>query len=91
MQDLFKLYAVENIQVSLGRVRWLSPMGLLGFGPIGQFGPVSVGPSETGLEGSLLEAASLEVFIKPLDSVMRRRVVFRLAVDDSMVMGTQTD
>lgn len=72
-------------QISVGRVKWASPIGVLGIGPLAAVGPVSVGPSAAGLERSSLEASAVVVRVDPLQSAAQARIVISLHINDSKV------
>ena len=70
-------------RVELGRVRWVSPTGALGLGPLAAVGPVSVGPGP--VEGSSAELPQVEVHVAAVPSLLQRRVVLRLHAPDAQV------
>lgn len=66
------------MQVSITRVEWIAPMGLLGITPLASVGPVSVGPSQSGLERSSLEVERVTIFVDALQSLLQRKAVLRM-------------
>ena len=53
-------------------------MGLLGVTPLASVGPVSVGPSLSGLERSSLEVERVTIFVDALQSLLQRKAVLRM-------------
>ena len=64
--------------MSIARVKWIAPTGLVGLTPLAAVGPVSVGPSHSGLERSSLEAQHVTVFVDALQSLLQRKAVLRV-------------
>ena len=60
-------------------------MGLLGVTPLLAVGPVTVGPSHSGLERSNLAAEHVTVFVDALQSLLQRKAVLRVLVAQSQV------
>lgn len=71
-------HRLSSPQVSISRVKWIAPTGLVGVTPLLAVGPVSVGPSHSGLERSSLEAEHVTVFMDVLQSLLQRKAVLRL-------------
>ncbi len=63
-------------QVGVGRVKWVAPSGLVGFGPLAAVGPVELGPGAA--EGSSLELPEVVVCVDPLQSLLQRKLVLQL-------------
>lgn len=64
-------------EVSVQGVRWVAPTGLLGVSPLASLGGVSVGPGE--LEHTSVSLDSLEVSLDPLQSLIQRQLILKLA------------
>lgn len=77
------LQALLLREVQLGAVRWVSPAGLVGLGPLASVGPLSVGPSP--LERSSAELQRLSVGLDVLQSALQRRVVLAVKVHGAQV------
>ena len=65
--------AVTQRSVALGRVRWLSPLGVTGLAPLASVGPVAVGPGPA--ETSSLTADEVLVSLDAVRSLASRRPV----------------
>jgi hypothetical protein len=72
------------VQVSVGRVRWIAPTGLVGLTPLASVGPVELGPSASGLERTSVTAPEVVVSVNALQSALQRKVVLSL-----QAVGTQ--
>jgi hypothetical protein len=72
------------VQVSVGRVRWIAPTGLVGLTPLAAVGPVELGPSASGLERTSVTAPEVVVSVNALQSALQRKVVLSL-----QAVGTQ--
>lgn len=72
------------VQVSVGRVRWIAPTGLVGLTPLASVGPVALGPSASGLERTSVTAPEVVVSVNALQSALQRKVVLSL-----QAVGTQ--
>ena len=70
-------------QVGLGKVRWVAPSGLVGFGPLASVGPVSLGPGAA--EKSGLEIPRMVVCVDPLQSLLQRKLIVQLHADQAQV------
>lgn len=64
-------------------------MGLVGVTPLLAVGPVSVGPSHSGLERSSLVAEHVTVFVDALQSLLQRKAVLRVLAVQSQVRQSQ--
>ena len=73
--------------MKLGRVRWVAPSGLVGFGPLASVGPVSLGPGAA--EKSSLEIPRVVVCVDPLQSLLQRKLILHLLADQAQV-GSST-
>lgn len=71
------------VQVGLGKVRWVAPSGLVGFGPLASVGPVSLGPGAA--EKSSLEIPRMVVCVDPLQSLLQRKLIVQLHADQAQV------
>ena len=71
------------VQVGLGKVRWVAPSGLLGFGPLASVGPVSLGPGAA--EKSSLEIPCMVVCVDPVQSLLQRKLIVQLHADQAQV------
>lgn len=70
-------------QVGLGKVRWVAPSGLVGFGPLASVGPVSLGPGAA--EKSSLEIPRVVVCVDPLQSLLQQKLIMQLHADQAQV------
>ena len=78
---------LELWQVSLGKVRWVAPSGLVGFGPLASVGPVSLGPGAA--EMSTLEVPRVVVCVDPLQSLLQQKLILQLHADQAQVHSKQ--
>lgn len=72
------------LQVGLGKVRWVAPSGVLGFGPLASVGPVSLGPGAA--EKSSLEILRVIVCVDPLQSLLQQKLILQLHADQAQVL-----
>lgn len=63
-------------------------MGALGLGPLAAVGPVSVGPSASGLERTTAEASRVVVRVDPVQSLAQRRIIMSLRLNDTQVRSS---
>ena len=70
-------------QVSLGKVRWVAPSGLVGFGPLASVGPVSLGAGAA--EKSSVEIPRMVVCVDPLQSLLQQKLILQLHADQAQV------
>lgn len=73
------------MQVTVGKVHWLAPSGLVGVTPLAALGPVSVGPGPA--EGSSVSLPRVLVQVDPLQSILQQKLVFTFRADDAQVRG----
>lgn len=81
--------AATRRSISLAGVEWVSPPGLLGFGPLVKVGAVSVGPGP--VERSEGTLGSATVSVRPLRSVLQRRVVLDADISSLFASVRQAD
>ena len=70
-------------QVGLGKVKWVAPSGLMGFGPLASVGPVSLGAGAA--EKSSLEIPRVVVCVDPLQSLLQQKLILQLHADRAQV------
>ena len=70
-------------QVTLGKVHWIAPTGILGLTPIAGLGPVEVGPSPLEISSAVLP--EVQVRLDPLQSLIHRKLMLQLQADSSQV------
>lgn len=78
-------YPRPVMQVSVGRVRWISPTGVTGLTPLASVGPVTMGPSGSGLERTSVVAPEVVVSVDTLQSLLQRKIVLALQATDTQV------
>ena len=71
------------MQVDLGSLKWVSPLGALGLTPLAGVGPVSVGPSKT--ERSSAVIPQVVVRVDPLQSLLQQKVMLSFQADKAEV------
>ena len=69
--------------MGLGKVRWVAPSGLVGFGPLASVGPVSLGAGAA--EKSSLEIPRVVVCVDPLQSLLQQKLILQLHADQAQV------
>lgn len=69
--------------MGLGRVKWVAPSGLVGFGPLAAVGPVELGPGPA--ERSSAELQEVIVCVDPLQSLVQGKLVLHLHADTAKV------
>jgi hypothetical protein len=75
--------------VRLGRVRWVSPIGALGLGPLVALGPIAVGAGPVEKSSATLERVRLRLDVGA--SLARARLVLTLAASGAEVDLRQAD
>lgn len=80
-----------SIQVRVGGVDSLSPLGLTGLTPVAHLSDVSVGPRRDGAERSHLAARAVSLGVSPLESLVQGKIVLRASVGGAEVHLVQGD
>ena len=75
--------------VSLEGIRWVSPPGILGLGPLAAIDDVAIGPRDA--EQSEVTVGSTVVRLRPGISILRRQFVFDIEVQDVHATVRQAD
>ena len=70
-------------QVTLGKVNWIAPTGVVGLTPLASLGPVEVGPSPVESSSAVLPEVLLR--LDPLQSLIHRKLMLQLQADSSQV------
>lgn len=71
----------------LGKASWLLPTGVTGLTPLAVFGPTELGPSA--MERSHAEIQSVSLWVRPLSSLLHRRVVLAATLNGASVTVIQ--
>ena len=79
--------AVLGRPISLGTARWVLPSGASGLTPVVKLDQCSVGPSSQ--EKSTLDAASISLWIRPLASLLQRKIVMALTLHAPQINAVQ--
>lgn len=66
-------------QVSLGKVGWIAPTGLLGLSPLAKIGPVMIGPGSA--EGSSAVMPDVLVRLNPVRSLLHGKLMLQLCLE----------